>query len=281
VVIALEDPPRVGRPCGRGGQRTEPSHRYPRPGARIEADSGKVNVLLFENVGDCVLRDRIPADCPRRPAVPEGEADNHPGARGCIRGPGSGSLFSRRRRKGPRDAEARPKFRRPWSERPTASTRSGSTRAISGSARRVARIDLARAGDRWLSGSSKCPPTGTRLSMSAEFQVAGTLTGFGLWTDIWFTGRLVARTLSARPWQNLSSHRGPRPDRDIGHRLRGLRPPRARWPRPLAVEWVGEALSGSAFLTAHGRFRCAPRRFLGNSSARRAGPWRQSGSPTS
>jgi hypothetical protein len=59
-------------------------------------------------------------------------------------------------------------------------------------ARRVARIQL--------------PPPGTpALSVSAEFRVTteGTLTGFGLWADIWFTKSIVVRTLSARHWQNL------------------------------------------------------------------------------
>src|SRR5262249_16779192 len=59
--------------------------------------------------------------------------------------------------------------------------------------RRVARIEVAGDADF------------RQLPMSAEFSIRspGTLTGFGLWTDIWFTGTLVARTLSARPWQNL------------------------------------------------------------------------------
>jgi hypothetical protein len=44
-----------------------------------------------------------------------------------------------------------------------------------------------------------------RLHMTADFSVRspGALTGFGLWTDVWFTRTLVARTLSARSWQNL------------------------------------------------------------------------------
>ncbi len=71
--------------------------------------------------------------------------------------------------------------------------------------RRIGQIDPARAVSRWLCGSRLRFLDGSRLTMSAEFPVTsgGMLTGFGLWTDVWFTRDLVAQTLSSRHWKNV------------------------------------------------------------------------------
>lgn len=194
VVLALDDPPLAGPGRAVVAENGLDDHIiYLRPGARVEPARRKADVLILESLGDCVFETGF---------LGTARAARRHLKRGAITIPARVDVLVA-------------PVRDPYFHDVVGSALGARRHGLTFSAAMVGAVD--RVYKKWIYPSDFLAPARRvaridlagfvvpRLSMSAEFRVPsrGTLTGFGLWTDIWFTRQVVARTLSARPWQNL------------------------------------------------------------------------------